>query len=287
MSEKLTQSWKNPDLLKWRSDKTIELWGDKEYRDKTIGKMTDPVFVANMREQYYDNSDYKLEASERVKQLWEDPEYATKTREAMKTEEAKNNRSESSKTTWSNPDLINMRSRDSQRRWDDPIERQKLTGAIKESLGRPEVKEKLSNNMMRLWTTPEWRKSHTGENSPVWKGGTSFYPYCDKFNRARKRACSNFFGDRCICCGKHVTENIIGKRGYKQVALSTHHIHHDKDEGCGDRPFNLVPLCHSCHASEGHNEEEYRKYINNTLREGFKWGIWIEQEYREKVMYPE
>ena len=70
MSEKIKLAWEDPDLLKWRSDKTTELWDDTEYRNKTIGKITDPEFIASMRKQYYDNPDYKLEASERTKQLW-------------------------------------------------------------------------------------------------------------------------------------------------------------------------------------------------------------------------
>jgi hypothetical protein len=43
----------------------------------------------------------------------------------------------------------------------------------------------------------------------------------------------------------------------------------------------------SHHLREQYNKEEYATYINKTLREGFKWGIWNEQEYIEKVMYDE
>ena len=138
--------------------------------------------------------------------------------------------------------------------------------------------------MIQLWTTQEWRKSHTGENSPAWKGGTSFKLYCPKFNERRKRAVREFFDNICICCGKTVFENIYR---YMQHALSVHHIDHDKEQGCDGRPFNLVPLCHRCHAMELHNEEEYKKYINKILDEGFKWGIWNKEEYELKVMYPE
>jgi hypothetical protein len=127
--------------------------------------------------------------------------------------------------------------------------------------------------------------SRMGDKNHTWKGGTSFFPYCEKFNSQRKRACRNFFHNRCICCGKHVIENITGEKIKRQVSLSVHHIDHDKDQGCSGKPFNLVPLCHSCHAKELHNEEEYKKYINHTLIEGFKWGVWNEEEYIEKVMF--
>jgi hypothetical protein len=129
-------------------------------------------------------------------------------------------------------------------------------------------------------------KGSSGESAPNWKGGISFAPYCYKFNKTRKKATREYFGFRCIVCGKEESENIRrGKTSAKQVSLSVHHIDHDKDQGCSGKPFNLVPLCINCHAGEGHNEEEYRKYINKTLEDGFKWGIWNREEYIEKVMY--
>jgi len=115
---------------------------------------------------------------------------------------------------------------------------------------------------------------HRGEKSHTWKGGISFLPYCPKFDRHRKRAVRDFFGV-CICCGE---------KDYKW-ALSVHHIDHNKDQGCNGIPFNLVPLCASCHGKEMYREEEYKSYINKTLLNGFKWGIWNEEEYRKKVMY--
>jgi hypothetical protein len=116
-----------------------------------------------------------------------------------------------------------------------------------------------------------------GEKSSNWKGGTSFIPYCFKFDRKRKKAVIDFFGGLCICSGE---------RQYHKK-LSVHHIDHDKEQGCNGKPFNLVPMNDSHHAKEGHAQDEYKAYINKTLREGFKWGIWNEQEYMEKVMYDE
>jgi hypothetical protein len=123
-----------------------------------------------------------------------------------------------------------------------------------------------------------------GANSYTWKGGISYLPYCFKFNTRRKRAVRIFFGDYCICCGKHVTENIT-KRG--QYEHSVHHVDHDKEQGCNGKPFNLVPLCVKCHTRELGREQEYRNYINKTLEEGFKWGIWSREQYEIEVMYPE
>jgi hypothetical protein len=128
-----------------------------------------------------------------------------------------------------------------------------------------------------------------GEDNPLWKGGVSFLPYCFKFNPRRRRAVRKFFDDICICCGSLSVENIRKSKGgsFRQSELDVHHVYHNKDEGCNGLPFNLVPLCRSCHSKELHHEDEYKLYINNILKEGFKWGIWSEQEYIEKVMYPE
>jgi DNA-directed RNA polymerase subunit RPC12/RpoP len=122
-------------------------------------------------------------------------------------------------------------------------------------------------------------KSCIGEGSPFWKGGTTYFPYCPKFNKRRREAVRKFFNYKCLMCG-------TDQRDLKRK-LSVHHIDHDKEQGCDGKPFNLIPLCINCHAQERSREEEYAIYINNTLEEGFKWGIWNREEYIESVMYPD
>lgn len=140
---------------------------------------------------------------------------------------------------------------------------------------RERIRKTLTGRKASKETREKLSKMRTGKGHPGWKGGTSFIPYCEKFDERRKRAVRKFFNDLCICTGE---PSYIRK-------LSVHHIHHDKDEGCNGKPFNLVPMCIEHHSKELHNEEEYATYINKTLREGFKWGIWNEQDYIEKVMY--
>ena len=114
-----------------------------------------------------------------------------------------------------------------------------------------------------------------GAENPMWKGGISFGSYCFRFNEQRKRAVRDYFNNLCIC---------TGEPQYNK-ALNVHHVDHDKEQGCNGKPFNLVPMCDKHHNLEQHHREEYKAYINKTLREGFKWGIWNEEEYMEKVMY--
>lgn len=128
-----------------------------------------------------------------------------------------------------------------------------------------------------------------GCKNPQYIDGRKSFPYCPKFNERRKRAVRTFFDFMCIACGCQQDENIIylkGK-GFRFEKLAVHHVDHDKEQGCNGKPFNLLPFCRSCHSKEGNRQEEYRQYVNNTMQEGFKWGIWNEEEYIKTVMYDE
>ena len=141
------------------------------------------------------------------------------------------------------------------------------------------IRAKVKNNIGKYCSTECSGIARSGENAVSWRGGTSFLPYCSKFNKHRKEAVREFFGRKCLSCGSDELEF--------RSKLSVHHVDHDKDQGCNGKPFNLVPLCKNCHAKEIFREEEYKKYINKILEEGFKWGIWSKEEYIKKVMYPE
>jgi hypothetical protein len=155
------------------------------------------------------------------------------------------------------------------------------------------TKNKMSASALKRYNDHPEHATHMSEvqkreNNSCWRGGTSFLPYCYKFNPRRRKAVRNFFGNYCVICGKHVTENIIFWRDrYKQIALDVHHIHHDKEEGCNGKPFNLAPVCREDHGRENGDPEGFAAYITKTLEEGFKWGIWSREQYEIEVMYPE
>lgn len=138
-----------------------------------------------------------------------------------------------------------------------------------------ETRKKISENRTGLYC---------GEENHMWKGGTSFLPYCYKFNERRKIAVRKFFGDKCLTCSKEHSENIVGDI---VCELSVHHVDHDKEQGCNGKPFNLVPLCHECHNKELSDIKGFQKYINKTLEDGFEHGIWSREQYEREVMYPE
>lgn len=84
-----------------------------------------------------------------------------------------------------------------------------------------------------------------GELSPAWRGGISFEPYCQKFNKKKKEEIRDKYDRKCIICGK--TEEESGRK------LSVHHVDYNKQQGCENHKWVLVPLCIECHTKTNHN----------------------------------
>lgn len=97
----------------------------------------------------------------------------------------------------------------------------------------------------------------SGEKSYLWRGGISFDPYCSKFNNQVKEAVREQYGRACFLCG--VLEN--------SRKLDVHHVDYNKEQGCEDHNWKLVPLCRSCHAKTNHNREYYENLILEKLEE--------------------
>lgn len=89
---------------------------------------------------------------------------------------------------------------------------------------------------------------YCGENSPSWKGGKSFEPYCEKFNAKKREEIRNQYNRKCYLCGKDEKDNKY-KNG-KQCRLSVHHTDFDKKQGCNGKQWKLIPLCIHCHNSK-------------------------------------
>jgi len=105
--------------------------------------------------------------------------------------------------------------------------------------------------------TAERRKAMSGENHPNWHGGTSFEPYCRKFNNAFKESIREKFDRECFLCGADEEEN--GRR------LDVHHVSYDKECMCNGVECEFVPVCRKCHSMTGGNRELWRRMIMNQL----------------------
>jgi hypothetical protein len=120
-----------------------------------------------------------------------------------------------------------------------------------------EVRLKISKNNLGKHHSPksEFKKGNTlfvGEKNPAWRGGISFEPYCQKFNKELKEKIRERDERVCQLCG--IKEN--GKK------LDVHHVHYDK-ENCEP---DLVALCRNCHVKINANREYWETFFMNLLK---------------------
>ena len=80
--------------------------------------------------------------------------------------------------------------------------------------------------------------AQSGPNNPRWRGGSSYLPYCPKFNEAFKERVRDRFNRTCFLCGsKEETQKHC-----------VHHIDYNKNSICNGHEWAFIPLCHSCHS---------------------------------------
>lgn len=119
----------------------------------------------------------------------------------------------------------------------------------------------VSQETVRYWMQKYGIKSRTlsesliGENNGNWNGGTSFEPYCNKFNSKFKESVCERDDFTCQLCGY---EQKLG--GQK---LDVHHIHYDR----GNCYPDVVALCRSCHAKINGDRDYWEQYFSDQLIE--------------------
>lgn len=105
------------------------------------------------------------------------------------------------------------------------------------------------------------------ENSPHWKGGTSYEPYCIKFNDDIKEMIRIEHDRTCFMCKEQELE---------KEKLSIHHVDYQKSQGCKGLKWSLIPMHNKCHIRTNHN----RWYWFALLRD-----YWI-YKYEGFTFYP-
>ena len=82
-------------------------------------------------------------------------------------------------------------------------------------------------------------EANHGENNPMWQGGMSYEPYCPLFNEKKKEEIRNQHMRVCVITGKSALQNGGIER------LTVHHIDNNKQQGCDDVKWRLVPVTQS------------------------------------------
>jgi hypothetical protein len=102
-----------------------------------------------------------------------------------------------------------------------------------------------------------------GKNHPNWKGGTSFEPYCIKFNKEFKERVRAFFGYQCQECGH------VWHEGEKRLAV--HHVNFRKDSCCAEDAIPLfVSLCpNTCHSKTNFNRSFWEYWFTEMITRNY------------------
>ncbi|WP_048190704.1 hypothetical protein [Methanobacterium sp. SMA-27] len=96
-----------------------------------------------------------------------------------------------------------------------------------------------------------------GENSPHWKGGVSFAPYCPEFNAAFRERVRDYWGRKCILCGMDEAEH--------EIKMIVHHVNYNKDTLCNDEQPLFVTLCKHCHPKTNFRRNWWEEYFFNWI----------------------
>ena len=122
--------------------------------------------------------------------------------------------------------------------------RRKMSESRKGHKYSEETKRKMSNA----------QKGHKSHN---WKGGISFGQYCPRFNNKIKEETRNRYNYECFECGISEKEN--GRK------LDIHHVDFNKEQGCNEHEWRLIPLCRSCHMKTNHNRKQSEYHFKTIL----------------------
>lgn len=131
-------------------------------------------------------------------------------------------------------------------------------------------------------------KYYRGSIHHAWKGGISFEPYCLKFNYRFKERVREFFGRKCVECGKYESVNKYETTTEKRkcgIKLHVHHVNYNKYACCDTSKPLFVTLCHSCHSKTNSKRRNYEKLYTDLIIN--KYGgkcYFTEEEYNEYKM---
>ena len=78
-----------------------------------------------------------------------------------------------------------------------------------------------------------------------WESYAVNSPYCPLFNESCRESNREKYNHQCFICGCNESKNITSTE--KQRKLSVHHVDMNKQQGCDEHMWKLIPVCIKCH----------------------------------------
>ena len=100
----------------------------------------------------------------------------------------------------------------------------------------------------------------SGSNNPMWQGGITDQKYCSKFNESLKIQIRNQYNNCDYISGLH--KNICNK-GFN---LDVHHVDYNKQQGCDDHQWKLIPLSRVNHMRTNANRSFWNRLFTYSLQ---------------------
>jgi len=147
--------------------------------------------------------------------------------------------------------------------------------------------KKAVKNFCRRKCAGVWHSQvHVGENSPTWKGGISFEPYCPKFTNKYKERVRAWYNYQCSNC----------EQPQNDKKLCVHTVYYNKQACCeqnengeyiyyidGEQvkvignPNKFVALCRSCHTKTNHNRFYWVRYFEDIINSWYGGRSWLDE----------
>lgn len=102
-----------------------------------------------------------------------------------------------------------------------------------------------------------------GENNPNWRGGLSFDPYCKEFNEKLKRQIRDNYNNCDYISG--LSDYVCNVINNKVQKLDVHHVDSNKNQGCDEVEWQLVPLSRRNHMRMNGNTQFWERLIYYAL----------------------
>lgn len=107
----------------------------------------------------------------------------------------------------------------------------------------------------------EWQSvNRAGENSHTWLGGISFGKYCPKFNKSIKQYIREKYNNCDFISG--LPDRICNDNR----RLDVHHVDYNKQQGCDEHEWRLVPLSASNHSKTNYNRLFWNRLFTYALQ---------------------